>query len=173
MNFNNFEEGLSNFYLFLSDRFLEDEEASKLFSTLYIEKESHKTIVHYFKKLIISNPIHFRNIKIDLFLLKRTNIILKKFLSEKRDLNLENLLEFALIFEACTMENYFIYTLRPISKKFDEFLKNLQKVSKNDHYERIKKFMEKRKMKNISVPEPKPENKEKLEREIEKCLKIL
>ncbi len=162
------EEELSKFYLLLSEIFETDSEASKFFSKLYLEEEQHKSIVLYQMKLINTNPIHFRDVKINGALIKKTKEYLKEFLSNTKDFELQKTLKISLILEACTMESYFSSVFNSLSPELENLTKNMQKESQN-HYNKIKDFMKKKGFEVPSLSEPDIKGIEELERQLEKC----
>lgn len=162
------EEELSKFYYLLSEIFETDTEASKFFSKLYLEEEQHKSIVLYQMKLINTNPIHFRDVKINGALVKKTKEYLKNYLSKTKDFEIQKTLKIALILEACTMESYFSSVFNSLSPELEKLTKSMQKESRN-HHEKIKDFMIKRGFEVPTLVEPDIKGIEELERALEKC----
>ncbi|MEJ5166238.1 MAG: hypothetical protein WHV67_04330 [Thermoanaerobaculia bacterium] len=162
------EEELSKFYLWLSEIFLTDEEVSKFFSKLYIEEQQHKSMVLYQMRLIKTNPIHFRTISLDGCLVRKTLDYLKRFISQKNTLSLEEALKTSLLLEACTMESYFTNAFEEVSPEIAKLSRSMQKESQN-HFDKIRNFMLKRGMEIPDLPESKIENKLLLEKELDNC----
>lgn len=162
------EEELSKFYLWLSEIFLTDEEASKFFSKLYLEEQQHKSLVLYQMRLIKTNPIHFRKISMDVSLVKKTLDYLRKFISKKNTISLKEALRISLLLEACTMESYFTNAFEEVSPEIAKLSNNMQKESQN-HFDKISSFMLKRGMEIPNLPKPTIENKLLLEKELDNC----
>jgi len=166
------EEELSKFYLFLSDLFETDEEASKFFSKLYLEEEQHKSMVLYQMRLIKTNPIHFRNVKMNGVLIKKTKEYLKNYISKKNNFELNDCLKVALVLEACTMESYYSSFFNSLSSELENLTKSMQRESQN-HYERVKKFMQKRGYDIPVLPDSNINKAEELELSLDKCFQNL
>lgn len=169
-NYQDLENDLSKFYLWLSDIFSTDEEVSRFFSKLYMEEEQHKNIVSYQMKLVRANPIHFRNKTINGALVKKTREVLNDLMSKSNNINLELALKQALILEACTMESYFSCVFNSLSKELETLVKNMQKESLS-HFEKIKGFMKKKGFEVPLIPEPSIENINELEKTLEEYFK--
>lgn len=167
-NYYELEEEFSKFYCFLSEVFEKDEEVSKFFSKLYMEEEQHKSMVLYQMKLIKTNPLHFRNIKINGTLLKKTKDYLRSYLTKTKTFQLDECLQVTLLAEACTMESYFSSAFNSLSFELENLTKSMQKESQN-HYEKIKKFMEKKGFTVPEIPQPSIEKVEELDSYLEKC----
>lgn len=162
------EEELSKFYLWLSEVFLTDEEVSRFFSKLYLEEQQHKSMVLYQMRLIKTNPIHFRSFSLDGCLVKKTLEYLKNFTSKINTISLEKALKISLILEASTMESYFASAFGEISPEISKLTKSMQMESKN-HFDKIKNFMLKRGFTVLNLPQPDIKNKKELEKELDNC----
>lgn len=136
------EMKLAALYRSLAERFMEDREAAELFWKLSFEEESHAQAIRFQKRLVMTDPMNFRDVEIDTASINEIDARVDQMLLS-RDISLESALNFAQETEIGAAEYQFKQAVRTSNAKLGDLLKSLG-GGEQEHVQALNDFIRKR-----------------------------